>query len=87
MRFGVKVDIIFKRNMWVVAVIEFKRHVIAIGIFGIIIYKLNHWQEMCLVILFSVYKNFKVCFYYAILSFYLAINLRIEGCREFLLDF
>ena len=69
------------------AAIEFKRRVAGAGVFGIVLGKLSHWQEPYPVILFPVYECSEVCLYYAFLPFCLAIDLRMESCRESSLDF
>ena len=69
------------------AAVEFKRQVAGVGILGIVVYKLSHWQEAYPVILFLVHKSSELCLYYAVMFFCLAIGLRIESCREFFLDF
>ena len=48
-------------------------------IFSIVISKLGHWQEFCLVNLFEVDKNLDINFYYAIMSFGQAVCLGMEG--------
>ena len=68
------------------ATIEFKRHMAGDSIFGIIIYKLNYCQEVCSVILLPVHKSSEICFYCAILSLCLAINLSMQSCKESFLD-
>lgn len=70
-----------------IAIIEFKRYVASIYIFGIIINKLSYWEELNLVILLVVNKNPEISLYYTILSLNLAVNLKIEGSKELLLDF
>ena len=62
--------------------VEFEKRVAGTGIFGIIVYKLSYWQEACPVILLLVYKSSEVCLYCAVLSFCLAIGLKIENPRE-----
>ena len=65
-----------------VAAVEFKMCVSNTGIFGIVLCKFSYWQEACLVILFLVHQSSEVCFYCAVLPFGLAINVRMESCRE-----
>lgn len=55
-------------------------------IFSIVIKKLSYWQELCLVILFKIDKNSKINFYYIILLFDLAVNLKIKSGEELLFD-
>ena len=77
-----RVDVIFKRNSWIEAAVEFKRRVASADIFGVVLCKLSHWQEACLVILLLVYKGSEVYFHCAVLSLCLAIGLRMESRRE-----
>ena len=86
MKFRAKVNIIFKKKLWVVAIVELKRHVISIGILNIIVCKLSYWQEAYLIILFQNHKDSEVYFHYIILFFYLAISLKIEDCEKSLLN-
>ena len=72
--------------MWVITAVEFKRFVTGTGILGIFVYKFSYWQEACQVILYLVYKSFEIDLYCAVMSFGEAICLKIEGCKEFLLD-
>lgn len=37
-------------------------------------------------VLFKINKNSEICFYYIILFFYLAINLKIKDNKELLLN-
>ena len=69
------------------AAVEFKRRVANTSILDIVICKLSHWQEVCLVILFPVHKSSEVCFHCTVLSLCLAIGLRMESHREYSLDF
>ena len=69
-----------------VVVAELERRVAGTGIFGIVVYKFNHWQEKFLVILLLVYKNSKIYFHYTVLPFSFVIGLRIESHRESLFD-
>ena len=86
MRYRARVNNIFKKNSWVIVTIELQKHVICLSIFDIIIYKLSYWQKVCLVILFLIYKKFEICLYCTNLSFYLAIDQKMKGCKEFLFD-
>lgn len=45
------------------------------NIHGIIIYKLNSYQELCLMILFKINKNSKISLYYIVLPLDLAVDL------------
>lgn len=52
----------------------------------IVIYKFHYKQMFYLVILLLIDKSPKLGLYYIVLSFDLAICLKIEGDRELLLD-
>ena len=67
-----------------VAVIQVERHMANARIFGIIISELGHRQEVCTVILFKIDKGLEVGFYRAILTFGLAICLKMEDCEKLL---
>lgn len=69
------VNIFFVRHVWIVAIVLLKKSIINICIFVIIISKLGYKQEFHLVILLEVDKDSEVGFYYAVLSFVLAVNL------------
>ena len=86
-RSGAKVNVIFEKNSWMEAAVEFKKRVAGGGIFGIDVCKLSHYQEACPVYQFSVYKSSEICLQYAVLSLYLAIGLRIKSHRESSFDF
>lgn len=61
---------------------------IDIYIFYIIISKFGYsWKKFYLIILFKINKNFKVNFYYIVLLFRLAIDLKIKGNKKLLFDF
>ena len=82
-----RIDIIFKKNLWIIAIVEFEKHVAGTGIFEIIICKFSHWQEAYQVILFAVHEGSKVCLCCTILPFCLVIDLRIKSRKESSLDF
>ena len=69
-----------------ISAIKLKKHIIDASIFGVIIGKLSHREELCLIILIEVDKGSNIDFYCAILLFSLAIYLRVEGSVESLLD-
>ena len=69
-----------------VAIVQLEQCVAGACIPSIIINKLDHLQEPCLIILFKVNKGSKVGFYGAVLPFRLTVYLRIEGSGEPLLD-
>lgn len=55
--------------------------------FYMIISKFSYWQDPSLVILLIINKNTKISFYNTVLSFDLAISLRIKSHKESLLNF
>ena len=55
-------------------------------IFCIVISKLGHWQEPCLIVLFKIDKGSKVNLHGTVLLFRLAVGLGVESCRKLLLD-
>ena len=65
------------------AAVEFEKRVSGVGVLGIIVCELSHWQQACPVILFSVHEGSEVCLHYAVLSLCLAIGLRMESRRVF----
>ena len=81
------IDIIFKKNLWMEAAVEFKRRMADISILSIVVCKFSHLQDACLIILFPVYKSSEVYLYCAVLPFGFAIGLRMESYRESFLDF
>ena len=70
-----------------VVAVEFKRRMASTSILGIVICKFSYWQEVCPVILFLIHKGPEVCLHCTVLSFGLAIGLKIKSCRKFSLDF
>lgn len=50
----------------------------SIFILGIIIGKLGYQQESSLIILLTIDKNLKICIYYIILLFDLAVSLKVK---------
>ena len=56
------------------------------NILDIIIDKLCYEKKLYPIILFKVDKNLEIGFYYTILSLNIAVCLRLEGNKEFLLD-
>lgn len=56
-------------------------------IFCIIICKLGYWQESCSITLFEANDSLEVGFYCAILTFDLAVSLKIKNGREVMFDF
>ena len=69
-----------------ISIIKFKKYIINICIFNIIINKFRYRQELCLVILLKINKGIKINFYYNILSIDLFIYLRIKYNKKFLFN-
>ena len=69
-----------------ISTIEPEKYVAGTTIFGIIIGKLYHKKKPCLIILLKVDKSSEIGFDYTILPLNLAIYLRVENNREYLLD-
>lgn len=67
-------------------VVELGRCMVNIYIFGVIIYRFNHWWKVTLRILLLIDRNLKICFQYNILCFYLTICLGINDDKKFLLN-
>ena len=76
-----RVNIFFKKNSGVVAIIELERGVTGAGIFSIIVGKFRHLQQLCLIILFPIDKCSKIRLYCAILPLRLAICMRLKGYK------
>ena len=55
-------------------------------VFGIIINKLGHWEEPGPIVLLEIDKRLEVDFYNTVLSFALAVSLRMEGDEKPTLD-
>ena len=79
----VGVDVFFIENIQVVPAVEFKKHILYIGIFCIIISEFRCGQEVCLVVLFVINESSKISFYHSVFLLILAIGLRVENSREF----
>ena len=62
-----------------VAIIQLKKYIAGARILNIIIIELSHWQKPYLAILFKVDKGLEISFHCTILSFDLAVYLKIEG--------
>lgn len=69
-----------------IVAVQLKRHVTGADVFCIVIAKFNFGKELCLVDLLKVDQSLEVGFYFTVLSFHLAFNLRIKGDRELLLN-
>lgn len=80
------INVILKENKGILITIEFKWYIASTSIFDIVVYKLGHKQELCLVILFSINKCTKIDLYQAILSFDLTIYFQVKSSWEFLLN-
>ena len=76
----------FEENTQIVASVKLERCVTRTGVHRVVVGKLRHQEERCLVILLLIYKSTKVCFYPAILAFRLSVGLSVERGRESLLD-
>ena len=74
LKWGLRIFFLIK-NPKIIFAIELKRHIANASIFNIIIGKLYYKKKLCLIILYKVDKSPKIDFYYAILSFDLAICL------------
>lgn len=81
-----RISLIFKENTKVVAAIEPKKYIAYTYIFSIIVYKFSHKQELYPVILLSINKNLKICYYFIVLSLSLLISLRVEDCKKLLFN-
>lgn len=64
--------------MKIIFVIELKKHIIGTYIFDIIINKFSYWHKIGLIILSEINKNSEIHFYYIILTFDMAVNLKIK---------
>ena len=69
-----------------ISAIELERCVAGAGILGIVVSKLRHGKKPCPIILLEVDEGLEVDFHRIILSFSLAVRLRVEGGGESLLD-
>lgn len=65
---------------------KFKKHIAHNSILDIVVSKLCYKKKPYLIILFEVDKSSKICFYYAILSFSLAICLLIKDNKKSLFN-
>ncbi len=70
-----------------IAIVKFKRLIVNVCIFCIIVSKFSYWKEFSLIILLIVDKNLEVGLHYIVLSLILVINLRVKDDKESLLDF
>lgn len=67
-------------------IIQLKKYIFNISVFGIIICKLSYWQKICLVILLAVDKSLEIDFCFAILIFSLIIRLKLESNTKLILN-
>ena len=81
-----RIDVVFERNLWIKAAIEFEKRVTSTGIYGLVICKFSHWQEPYPFILFTMNEDSEVCLHCDVLPFGLVIGLRIESRRESFLN-
>ena len=65
-----------------VATIKLEKSVTYAGVLEIVIGKLRHWLEPCLVVMLPIYKGIKVSFYCAILSFCFPVRLKVKCGRK-----
>ena len=66
-----------------VAIVQLKRRIASAHIFSIVESILSHWQELCPVILFEIDKSLDIGFYWIVLTFGLAVCLRMESYEKF----
>ena len=69
-----------------ISVIELKKYVAGIGIFGIIVGKFCYEKKSCPIILLEVDESLEIGFYCTILPFNLAVHLQVKAGRKFPLD-
>ena len=79
MRSQAEFDVLFKQNFGIIAIIKFEWVVTGAGILGIIVSKLNYWQQLYLIVLLLINKYSKVYFYCYILSLCLAICSEVKN--------
>ena len=77
---------LLRQNVKMIVIIELKKYIPSTGIISVFICKPSYLQKFCLVILLKVGKGLEICFYYIILIFGLAINLKIGSNRNLALD-
>ena len=56
------------------------------GILGIVVCKLDYWQELYSIILLEINKSSEIGFYHTILTLGLSVYLRIKHSLELFLD-
>ncbi len=62
-----------------VVTIEFKKSMTGACVFHIIISEFGNWKEYSLIFLIIIYRRLKIGLHNAVLSFRLAICLKMEG--------
>ena len=83
---GAGIDFFLVRHPRLVAAVQLKRSVAGTSILRVVVCKLRHRQEPCLVILLPIHEGMEVCFHHAVLSFHLPVCLRVERGGEPSLD-
>lgn len=71
----------FERYSRMVAIVQLQRRIAGVYIFCVIVRKLGHWQEFCLVILIKIDDNSEVDLYNVVLLFCLIVSLWIKDGR------
>lgn len=70
--------------MTVIIVIQLKKRMANVCIFGIGVCKFSHWQECCSVVLLEVDKNLEIMIFYSILTLYLTISYKMKYDEQLL---
>lgn len=70
----------FIKNIKKIVAIKFEKKIVGIGIFCIIINTFGYWHIYNLLIFFIITKYLEISFYNIILSFSLAISVKIKDC-------
>lgn len=81
-----RINIFFIRNTSIVVTIKLKKHMVDTCIFSIVLDKFSYLKESSLIILLIIVKSSKVGFYYTVLPFNIAINIKIKGNEGFSLN-
>ena len=63
-----EVNVFFKQDNQVVAIIEFEQDIAGAGILSVVVSKLSYWQQLCQIFLLSINKCSKIHFHCAVLS-------------------
>ena len=80
------IGVFLEKNAWVVAAVQLERYVASACILFVIICKLSHREESGPIILLEIDKDPKIGFHCTILTFGLAVSLRIKHGKEAALD-